>query len=90
MVGVGMSTQAAGYGIGQTEGPTLEETETLMALALDSVEGAVAKYRNAKGLDLAAGPELIAHRAQVIANLAGEFMGAAYNLQRAAYAKATK
>jgi hypothetical protein len=87
---VGQVMRNVGCGIGQGTEPTLEEAETLMALALDSVEGAVAKYRNAKSLELAVGPELIAHRAQVIANLTGEFAHAAYTLQRAAYAKATK
>lgn len=82
---------AVGYGVGQmVEGPTLEEAEAKVVDLLGKMDDAVGAYQFAKSSETAIAPELMAHRAQVLANLAGEFAQAAYTLQRAAFAKATK
>lgn len=76
---------------GQIVGPTLEEAEAQVAKCLERLDVAKKAYdwtreqfqMGSQGL------ELSAHRAQVLATIVGDLMGAAYNLQRAAYAKAT-
>lgn len=75
--------QNVGYGIGQGTAPTLEEAEKQARTVLHNITSQMDRYVTT------ADPEVSAHRAQVIANLAGEFASACYALQRAAYAKAT-
>lgn len=89
-----MSNALGGYmnrEVGQVvEGPTLEEAEAKVIDLLGKMDDAAGAYQFAKSSETAIAPELMAHRAQVLANLAGEFAQAAYTLQRAAFAKATK
>lgn len=84
-----MLHQNVGYGIGQSPEPTLEEAEKQVAAVSTKIGAAFDEYQTAKASLAGVAPELMAHRAQVLANLAGEFAHAAYTLQRAAYAKAT-
>jgi hypothetical protein len=76
--------QAIGYGIGQeVKYPSPSEAMEAVSNALDGVEGALAKARNAGD------PEVFAFRAHVLAERASALAQAAYVLQRAAYTQAT-
>lgn len=80
-----MLGQAAGYGAGQvTQGPTLEDAHKAAQASVEDILGGWQSFLAATG------PESAAFRSQVFSNLASNLMGAAYNLQRAAYEKATK
>lgn len=81
---------SVGYGVPQAEGPTLEEAEAQVTRLLGQLGAATVKYQGAKNAIPGTAPELMAHRADVLANLAGEFATATYVLRRAAYDKATK
>lgn len=88
----GYSNAAVGCGIGKQNSPTLEEAEEQVRIVMARLKGAMEAYEWSRTQTQIIGQalELIAHRAQVLGHLAGELVGATYNLQRAAFEKAMK
>lgn len=91
----GTINATVGYGLAgtnQQHGPTLEETEEQVRITMARLKGAMEAYEFArKASDSSLHHlEIAAHRAQVLGHLAGELVGATYNLQRAAFEKAMK
>lgn len=82
-------------GLAAYDGPetlTLEEWEQKVASLMRRAEEAHKQYGWAREQTQIIGqaPELVSHRARVLADAISALAGAAYHLQRAAYERATK